>query len=92
MRVVRLPTHLATHSFQEPLKSKNAVSKFTDEPTTTQRCRSETENFILEDRFSSVLSHFKKISSLWKPEIRYFRHFPKLKIAYFIRKNPFNFS
>jgi len=29
-------------------------------PTTAQRCRSETEKFILEDLFSSVLSKFKK--------------------------------
>jgi len=27
-----------------------------------QRCRSETENFILKDLFSSALSQFKKIS------------------------------
>jgi len=30
------------------------------QPTTAQRCRSETETFILEDLFSSVLSQFKK--------------------------------
>jgi len=29
-------------------------------PTTAQQCRSETENFILEDLFSSVLSQSKK--------------------------------
>jgi len=29
-----------------------------NEPTTTQRCRSETQKFILEDLFSSVLSQF----------------------------------
>jgi len=28
--------------------------------TTAQRCRSETENFILKDLFSAALSHFKK--------------------------------
>jgi len=39
------------------------------QPTTTQRCRSATEIFILEDIFSSVLSQSKKISPLWKPEI-----------------------
>jgi len=33
-----------------------------------------------------------KISPLWKPEIQLFRHFPKREIAYFNRKNPFNFS
>jgi len=30
------------------------------EPTTAQRCRSETEKNILEDLFRSVLSHFNK--------------------------------
>jgi len=30
------------------------------EPTTAQRCRSETEKNILEDLFSSVLSQLKK--------------------------------
>ena len=34
----------------------------------------------------------QKISPIWKPEIYSFRHFPKLYIAYFIGKNPFNFS
>jgi len=29
-------------------------------PTTAQRCRSETEKFILDDIFSSVLSKLKK--------------------------------
>jgi len=29
-------------------------------PTTAQRCRSETETFILEDLSSSVLSKLKK--------------------------------
>jgi len=29
-------------------------------PTTAQRCRSETEKFILEDLFSSVLSELKE--------------------------------
>jgi len=29
------------------------------QPTTAQRCRSETGKFILEDLFSSVLSQFK---------------------------------
>jgi len=35
----------------------------------TQRCRLETEKFILEDLFSLVLSQFKNLSPLWKPEI-----------------------
>jgi len=30
------------------------------EPTTAQLCRSETQTFILEDLFGSVLSQFKK--------------------------------
>jgi len=36
--------------------------------TTAQRCSSETETFILEDLFSSVLSQQKTLP-LWKPEI-----------------------
>jgi len=57
----------------------------------SQRCRSATEN-ILEDLFSSVLSQFKKISPLWKPEISLFRRFSKLKMTYFNGKIPFNSS
>jgi len=33
---------------------------FVPQPTTAQRSRSETEKFILEDLFSSVLPLFKK--------------------------------
>ena len=40
-------------------REKNG-SPFLLKPTTAQRCRSETVKFILEDLFSSVLSHFKK--------------------------------
>jgi len=36
------------------------VVKIRSYPATAQRYRSETENFILEDLFSSVMSHFKK--------------------------------
>jgi len=50
------------------------------------------KKIILEDLFSSVLSQIKKISPLWKPEIQKFRHFPKLKIAYFNGEKTFNFS
>jgi len=32
-------------------------------PTIAQRCRSETETFILEDLFNSVLLQFKKYHS-----------------------------
>jgi len=39
------------------------------QPTTIPRCRSEIEKNILEDLFSSVLPHLKKILPLWKPEI-----------------------
>jgi len=46
---------------------------------------------ILEDLFSSVLLQFKNINPQ-KPEIELFRHFLKLKIAYFNGKNPCNFS
>jgi len=41
-------------------------------------------------KFSIVI--IQKISPLWKPGISLFRHFPKLKIAYFNGKNPLNFS
>jgi len=40
-------------------------------------------------KFSIVT--IQRISPPWKPEIELFRHFPKLKIAYFNGKNPFNF-
>jgi len=36
--------------------------------------------------------HNSKNITPWKPEIQLFRHFPKLKIAYFNGNNPFNFS
>jgi len=32
-------------------------------PSTAQRCRSQTEKFVLEDLFSSVLSQLKKYAS-----------------------------
>jgi len=49
---------------------------------------------ILEDLFSSALSQFRKYrpSGNLKFNISLFRHFPKLKIAQFNGKNPFNFS
>jgi len=40
-------------------------------------------NKFLQDFFSSVLPHLKKILPLWEPEIYLYTHFPKLKIAYF---------
>jgi len=46
---------------------------------------------ILEDLLSKVLSQFKKISPLWKPEIKLFKHFLKLKIAYFNGKILYQF-
>jgi len=42
--------------------------------------------------FQFSIVTIQKISSPWKPEILLFRHFPKLKIAYFNGKNPFHFS
>jgi len=62
------------------------------QPTNAQQCRSETAKNILEDLSSSVLSELKKNIAPWKPEIKLFRHFPRLKIAYFKGKNPFDFS
>ena len=53
--------------------------------------RFDNRKNILEDLFCSVLSHFKKMSPLWKPEIWIFRHFPKLKIVYFNGKKSFQF-
>jgi len=38
------------------------------------------------------MSQLKKISPFRKPEIWLFRHFPKLEIAYYNGKKPFNFS
>jgi len=46
----------------------------------------------IEELLKSVLSQFKKISPLWKPEIKKFRHFSKLKISFFNETNPSNFS
>jgi len=42
--------------------------------------------------FQFIIVAIKKISPLWKPEISLFRHFPRLKIAYFNRKKNFHFS
>jgi len=42
--------------------------------------------------FQLSIGTISKISPLWKPEIELFRHFPKLKNAYFNEENTFNFS
>jgi len=70
------------------------LSKFDREkylPATSQRCRSETENFIFEDLFSSVLSQFKKYRLSGNLKIDNFGVFRSF-ISYFNGKNPSNFS
>jgi len=46
----------------------------------------------LRGSFQFSLATIQKNISPCIPEIQLFRHFPKLKIAYFNGKNPFNFS
>jgi len=61
--------------------------------TTAQRCRSETETFILEDLFSSVLSNFKK--KCHPSENLKFNNlgiFQSLQLRILSGKNPSNFS
>jgi len=47
---------------------------------------------ILEDRFSSVLSQFKKYQPSGNLKFNNVSIFSKIKNAYFKRKNPSNFS
>jgi len=49
-----------TKKWRFPLKFILYFLPSTIQPTTAQRCRSETVKNILEDLFSSVLSQFKK--------------------------------
>jgi len=42
--------------------------------------------------FQFSIVTIQKKSPSWKPEILLFKHFPKLKIAYFNGENPLNFS
>jgi len=49
-------------------------------PTTTQRCHLETDKFILEDVFSSVLSHFKKYSPSVNVKFNNYGSFKSLKL------------
>jgi len=60
--------------------------------TTAQRCRSETENFILDDLFSSVLSQFKKYHPSGNLKLNNLIIFQNLKLRILMEKNPFNFS
>jgi len=47
--------------------------------TTAQRCRPETENFVLEDNVSSVLSQFKKYHPSGNLKFNNLRIFQSLK-------------
>jgi len=51
-----------------------------NQPSTAQRCRSETEKNILEDLFSSVLSKFKKYHPSGNLEFNYVDIFQSLKL------------
>ena len=92
----RKPIYFIPMRCSRPSANKNPATKissllhFNPLPP-SDAIRKQKKKHILEDLFSSVLSVWK-ISPLWKPEILIFRHYPKLKIAYFNRKNPFNLS
>jgi len=51
-----------------------------------QRCRSETENFILEDFFGSVLSQFKKYHPSGNMKFNNLGIFQNLKLPNFMVK------
>jgi len=55
-------------------------------PTTAQRCRSATEKLILEDLFSSVLSHFKKYHPSGNLKFNYVGIFQSLKLRILMEK------
>ena len=59
-------------------------------PTTAQRCRSETEKFVLEDVLSSVFSQFKKYHSSGNLEFNHFGIFQSL--TFLNGANPSDFS
>jgi len=61
-------------------------------PTTAQRCRSETEKFILEDFFSSVLLQFKKYFPSGNLKLNNLGDFQSLKFRISTEKNPSNVS
>jgi len=54
------------------------------QPSTAQRCRSETERHILEDRFSSSLSQFKKYHPSGNPKFNNLGIFQSLKLRFFV--------
>jgi len=54
--------------------------------TTAQRCRSETEKFILEDLFRSVLSQFKIYHPFGNLKFNNIRIFQNLKLRYLMGK------
>ena len=58
----------------------------------TQRWRSETENFILEDIFSSLLSWFKKDHPSGNLKFINLGIFQSLKLRKLLGENPSNFS
>jgi len=66
-----------------------AVSGF-NLPTTTQRCSLETEEFILEDLLSSVLSRFKKYPPSENLKFYYLGIFQSFKSHILMGKNPSN--
>jgi len=51
------------------------------QPTTAQRCRSETEKFVLEDLFSAVLSKFKKYQPSKNVKFHNLGFFQSLKLC-----------
>jgi len=63
------------------------ISSFNEpKPTTAQRCRSATENFILEDLLSSVLSRFKKFQPSGNLKFNILGIFQNFKLRNLMRK------
>jgi len=60
--------------------------------TSAQRCRSEKENFILQDHFSSVLSQIEKYHPSEKLKFNNLGIFKSLNLLNLLRTNPSNFS
>ena len=76
---------MASQTANLPIQSKI-------KPTTAQRCRSETENFILGDLFSTVLSQFKKYHPSENLKFNSLRIFRGSKFRFIMEKNRSYFS
>jgi len=88
---LKKPVLLCNNNTNDYLGPQNS-NQTSDEITTAQRCRSETEKFILEDLFSSILSQFKRYHPSGNLKFNYLGIFPSLKLHILISKNLFYFS